>query len=97
MIDEKKKKSHTTVYFPKENSEFLMKAIRLRGEQLFGRSSHGKASAYLIKLITKDLKDQGLLTFDNKKKKLVPVEEKLNSIEVEVSKKYEDNIMEGLS
>ena len=50
-----------------------------------------------MKLITKDLKDQGLLTFDNKKKKLVPVEEKLNLIETEVSKKHEDNIMEGLN
>ncbi len=92
----KKKKSHTTVYFPKENSEFLMKAIRLRGEQLYGRGSHGKASAYLIKLITKDLKDNGLLTFDNKKKKLIPVEDKLAQIEKEIEKKCESDILEGL-
>jgi hypothetical protein len=94
---DKKKKSHTTVYFPKENSEFLLKAIRLRGEQIYGRGSHGKASAYIMKLITKDLKDQGLLEFDKKQKRLVPVEDKLTEVETEITKKHEQNIMEGLS
>jgi hypothetical protein len=93
---DKKKKSHTTVYFPKENSEFLMKAIRLRGEQLYGRGSHGKASAYLMKLITKDLKDNGLLAFDNKKKKLIPVEDKLQQIEKEIETKCEQDMMDSL-
>jgi len=95
-MENKNKKSHTTIYFPKSESEFLMRAIKVRGQQLFGKSSHGKASAYLMKLIRKDLKEQGLLSFDPKKKQLIPAEEKLNEIEAEILKKYEENIMDGL-
>lgn len=92
----KKKKSHTTIYFPRESSEFIMKAISAKGEQLYGRGSHGKASAYVLKLITKDLKESGLLEFDENKKKLVPVEKVLKEIEKEVQKKYEESMRDEL-
>lgn len=87
----KSTKSHTTVYFPKAEA-YLLRAIKIRGEQLFGKSSHGKASAYIMKLIRKDLKDQGLLEFDPESKKLVPNEEKMNKIETEIAKKYEETL-----
>lgn len=88
-----KTKTHTTLYFPREESDFLLRAAKLRGEQLFGRSSHGKVSAYVIKLIRKDLKENGILEFDQTTKKLMPVNEKLDVLEKEILEKLENDVM----
>lgn len=91
-----KTKTHTTLYFAKEESEFLLRAAKLRGEQLFGRSSHGKVSAYVTKLIKKDLRENGILEVDQKTKKLVPVNEKLELLEKEILLKIENDVLNGL-
>lgn len=95
-MKDKSTKSHTTLYFPKEESDFLMRASKLRGEQLFGRSSHGKVSAYITRLIKKDLKEHGILKYDDKLKKLLPVTEKLEELEKDIIKKLEQDIMDSL-
>lgn len=89
-----KAKTHTTLYFSKDESEFLLRAARLRGEQMFGRSNHGKVSAYITKLIKKDLRENGILEFDQKTKKLIPVKEKLEILEKEILKKLENDVMD---
>ena len=92
--NKKNTKSHTTVYFPKQESDFLLRAIKVRGEQMFGKSSHGKASAYLIRLIKKDLKENELLEYDSKNKKIVPNEQKLKEIEEETQRRYNETLLE---
>lgn len=94
MSDDKKFKSHTTIYYPREESEFLMKATRLRAEQLYGRGGSGKVSQYIIRLIKKDLKEQGVLKVDSKSRKLVPNEESLSELESQIQKKLEDSILD---
>lgn len=63
---------------------------------MFGRSNHGKVSAYITKLIKKDLRENGILEFDQKTKKLVPVDGKLESLEKEILKKLENDVMDIL-
>lgn len=89
-----KTKTHTTLYFPKEESDFLLRAAKLRGEQMLGRSSHGKVSAYITKLIKKDLKENGIIEYDKKTRKLVPVLGKLDILEKEILEKLEKDVME---
>lgn len=66
--DQKPKKKHrhsTTVYLPRKHNEFLVKAIKARGEDIFGKAeSLGKSSKYIIYLIKKDLIESGLMTGD---------------------------------
>ncbi len=90
-----KTKTHTTIYFAKDESEFLLKASRLRGEQLFGRSNHGKVSAYITRLIKKDLRDNGILEIDPVSRKLVPVDGKLDTLEKEILNKLEADVLDS--
>lgn len=89
----KDKKTSTTVYFPREEADFLFQASRLRGEQLFGRGQSGKLSAYVIKLIKKDLMDHGLLELDKENLALVPRPDKLVEIEAEIKRKQQESLM----
>lgn len=91
-----KTKTHTTLYFAKEESDYLLRAAKLRGEQLFGRSNHGKVSAYITRLIKKDLRDNGILELDPRTKKLVPVKGKLDAMEKEILNKLEADVMDNL-
>lgn len=96
MSKEKKIKSHTTIYFPREDADFLIKATRLRAEQLYGRGGSGKVSQYIIRLIKKDLKENGILKLDTKAKRLVPIEGSLEELENAILKKLEDSILDTL-
>lgn len=89
----KDKKTSTTIYFPKEEADFLFQASRLRGEQLFGRGQSGKLSAYIMKLIKKDLYEQGLLEVDKENLALVPRPERLAEIEAEIKRKQQESLM----
>lgn len=62
----KKKYRHsTTVYLPRKFNSFLVRAIKARGEAIFGKAeSLGKSSKYIIYLIKKDLIEAGLMTGD---------------------------------
>lgn len=68
--EQPKKKKHrhsTTVYLPRKHNEFLVKAIKARGEDIFGKAeSLGKSSKYIIYLIKKDLIEAGLMTGDTR-------------------------------
>lgn len=62
MEQEKKKPRHsTTIYLPRKHNSFLVRAIRARSKDLFGASDGtGKNSKYIMQLVMKDLKTNGL-------------------------------------
>lgn len=85
---QKKKYRHsTTVYLPRKNNEFLVRAIKARGEQIFGKAeSLGKSSKYIIYLIKKDLIEAGLMTGDVRNPNTAePNKEALKKIEEDIS------------
>ena len=51
-----------TVSLPKKYSDFLREAIPLRGQEVFGpQDTHGRASAYIVKLVMRDLLKAGYI------------------------------------
>ena len=84
----KKKYRHsTTVYLPRKHNAFLVRAIKARGEAIFGKAeSLGKSSKYIIYLIKKDLVEAGLMNGTVANPVVAePNEEALEKLEKEIS------------
>jgi len=84
----KKKYRHsTTVYLPRKHNSYLVRAIKARGEDIFGKAeSLGKSSKYIIYLIKKDLIEAGLMDGDVRNPTTAePNEEALEKLEREIS------------
>lgn len=83
----KKKYRHsTTVYLPRKDNSFLVRAIKARGEAIFGKAeSLGKSSKYIIYLIKKDLIEAGLMNGDVRNPtNATPNDESLEKLEKEI-------------
>lgn len=58
----KKYQHSTTIYLPRKNNSFLVKAIKARSQQIFSEdTTAGKNSKYILSLIKQDLESAGFL------------------------------------